>query len=148
MNPKFSLQSQYSSAWLILLAIEFSFHPNPLIFYQQMTKVQYERCHKDPTNEGCDAPHQPDTSSQIILVLNKKINKMKLKPTRTQSLGPDKISYINMKNNLLFHENPTDKGCDAPCPSDQSSYINMNSATNTQLMRGATPPTNQIQAAT
>ena len=53
-----------------------------------------------------------------------------------------------MKNNLLFHENPTDKGCDAPCPSDQSSYINMNSATNTQLMRGATPPTNQIQAAT
>ena len=73
---------------------------------------------------------------------------MKLKPTQTQSLGPDKISYINMKNNLLFHKDPTDKRCDAPCPSDQSSYINMNNATKTQLMRGATPPTNQIQAAT
>ena len=66
MNPKFSLQYQYLSAWLILLAIKFSFHPNPMVFYQQMTKVQYERCHKDPTNEGCDAPHQPDTSSYII----------------------------------------------------------------------------------
>ena len=53
-----------------------------------------------------------------------------------------------MKDNLLFHRDPTDKRCDAPCPSDQSSYNNINNAPNTQLMRGATPPTNQIQAAT
>ena len=104
------------------------------------TKTQLMRGATPPTNQI-----QAARSSWYS---TKKINKMKLKPTQTQSSGPDKISYINMKNNLLFHENPTDKGCDAPYPPDQSSYINMNSASNTQLMRGATPPTNQIQAAT
>ena len=40
----------------------------------------YEQCHNDPTNEGCDAPHQPDTSSYII---QKKGNHYAIQLTRS-----------------------------------------------------------------
>ena len=85
MNPKFSLQYQYLSAWLILLAIKFSFHPNPMGLYQQMTKVQYDNATKTQLMRGATPPTNQIQAATSSWYSSKKIKKMKLKPTQTQS---------------------------------------------------------------